>query len=129
VAAREIRTNLLYVALGRDAYVKYAQWYQAEAQKAVAAAEVRKVGQGEPFDDSPEDDDIWRAHTLALEEAVDEAVLEKGMVQPKYAEVEQGLGPYQRLLVHEIVQWNREDPDEGKPNEEKKFSSGNSVPP
>lgn len=113
VPARDIRANLLYAALGRDGYVAYAIWYNGQAQQARAAAEesTRKPGDPPPFDDSLPDDAQWRAHTVALEEAVDDAVLERGLLDPPYEAAREVLGPYRTALVREIVQWGREVPE------------------
>ncbi|MBB5234475.1 hypothetical protein [Deinococcus budaensis] len=112
VPARDIRSNLLYAALGRDGYLAYANWYNSQAQQARAAAEgnTRKADDPEPFDDSLPDDARWRAHTVALEEAVEDAVLAVGLTSPEYGAARSVLGAYRSVLVREIVQWGREPP-------------------
>ncbi|MDV6376248.1 hypothetical protein [Deinococcus arenicola] len=110
VAAREIRENLLFAVLGRDAYVAYAQWcsQQASQDLEIAESQSRKITDPQPFDDSPPEDAHWRAHMVAMEAAADDAVLELGLISPPYAEVAGALGPFRRALVQEIVQWKRE---------------------
>ncbi|OWL98984.1 hypothetical protein CBQ26_00560 [Deinococcus indicus] len=125
VPARDIRANLLYAALGRDGYYAYANWFNAEAQKALAAAEAasHKPGDPAPFDDTLPDDGEWRAHTVALEIAVEEALLDLGMLSPTFEDAGTILGPYRTALARELVTWGREVP------ESPDSPSGNSVPP
>ncbi|CAM3266062.1 DUF4376 domain-containing protein [Deinococcus saxicola] len=117
VAAERIRANLLFAALGKDAYVQYAAWYNHQAQAALALAQNNsaKAGDPEPFDDTPPDDPEWRAHSIALEDASEQAVLEVGLLEPLYADAARFLGPYRTALVREIVQWDREAPTEKHP--------------
>lgn len=128
VPAREIRQNLLYAALGRDGYLAYANWYHAQAQQALASAEAAtaKPDAAPPFDDSLPEDAQWRAHTLALEEAVERELLQAGLLLPEaepFAAVYPVLGPMRGVLVRELIEWGRETPED--PNS----PSGNSEPP
>ena len=128
VPARDIRSNLLYMVLGKDGYVAYATWYNAQGQAALASAQAtaRDPNDPIPFDDSPEDDASWRAHTLALETAVEEELLTQGLVLPDgltAAQVIPALGLYRPVLVRELVQWGRETPED--PNS----PSASSAPP
>lgn len=117
VAADRIRANLLFAALGKDAYVQYASWYnqQAQAELQRAQANSAKSGDPTPFDDTPPDDAEWRAYSVALEDASEQAVLEVGLLEPLYADAARFLGPFQTALVREIVQWGREAPTEKHP--------------
>lgn len=132
VPARTIRQDLIYAALGRDGYVSYANWCNTQAQRAKDQAEAsqRKPGAPQPFDDTPPDDAQWRAHTLALETAVEEALLSVGLEYPKFEEVQGALGLYQSVLVRELVQWGRQVPAwTPKDADTSNSSSGPSVPP
>lgn len=118
VPASKIRSNLLYAALGQDGYAKYAAWYNQQAQQAFdqAQAQKRKPGDPEPFDDSQEQDQHWRAHNLALEEAAERAVLEAGVVQPELTpQLLKALTRYRKALLRAIVQWDREGPEWSPP--------------
>lgn len=135
VAARDIRGNLLYAALGRDGYVAYANWYNAQAQeqRETAEASSRKPGDPEPYQDPLPDDAHWRAHSVALEQAAEEAILELGLLDPPFSEARGALGPYQAPLVLELVHWGRTppawtpDPEAGGPGNAS--SRENSAPP
>ncbi|CAM3667137.1 hypothetical protein [Deinococcus frigens] len=117
VAADRIRANLLFAALGKDAYVQYAAWYNQQARAALEQAEINSVKAGDPelFDDTLPDDAEWRAYSVALEDASEQAVLEVGLLEPLYVDAAKFLGPYQTALVREIVQWDREAPAEKHP--------------
>lgn len=134
VPAREIQSNLLYAALGRDGYVAYASWYnnQAQTERETAEASARKPGDPEPFSDTLPNDAHWRAHSLALETATDDAVLAAGMFEPTFEQAGAMLGPYRSALVRELVQWGRTPPawsEQPKDGDAPNLSSANSVPP
>lgn len=131
VPAGQIQTNLLYAVLGKDGYVQYANWRNARAQEELETAGARHRKEGEvPFDDSLDDDSHWRAHSLALDEAANDAILAAGLREPPYEEVKDILGPYRIALVNELVHWSRQPPqwteDEG---DTPKSLNGNSEPP
>lgn len=117
VAADRIRANLLFAALGKDAYVQYAAWYNQQARDALntAQANARKASDPEPFDDTLPDDAEWRAYSIALEDASEQAVLEVGLLEPLYVDAAKFLGPFQTALVRAIVQWDREAPAKKHP--------------
>lgn len=128
IEARDIRANLLFAALGRDGYVEYATWYQAQAQQALATAQAhtRKPNDPEPFDDTPPDDSRWRAHSIALEQAAEDAILELGLVEPRYEEVADALGPYRAHLVRALVHWTRPPPPDAADRAPEAGGPGNS---
>ncbi|WP_412027921.1 hypothetical protein [Deinococcus yunweiensis] len=112
VNARDIRQDIVYAALGRDGFVRYATWYNAEAQRALAQAQAltRAPSDPPPFDDTPPDDAVWRAHSVAIEAAVMTAVLTHGMRTPSYREAQDILGLYGPALMLELVEWGRPRP-------------------
>lgn len=136
VPARRIQGNLLYAVLGKDGYASYANWVNTKAQQQLAAQQAlsRKAGEPEPFDDAPPDDERWRTHSLALERAAEDAVLEIGMISPTFAEAGAVLGPFREALVRELVGWGRQTdwqpPREGDEGGDSPNSpSANSEPP
>lgn len=114
IPAQEIRSDLLYSVLGRDGFVAYATWYNAEGQRHLQTAQAnsRKPGDPEPFDDSLPDDATWRATSVALEAAAQVEILTQGMLEPTYDEAASGLGLYGAVLMRELVQWKRQAPED-----------------
>lgn len=132
VPARQIRSDLLFAALGKDGFLSYANWRNGQAQQAREQAEAshRKIGDAGPFDDTPPEDAHWRACTVALEAAAEDALLSVGLLEPPYEQARGRLGLYQGVLVRELVQWKREAPAwNPRDADSGNSSSGSSVPP
>jgi len=106
----QIGRESMQALLGDDEYVRFANWYTGQSAIDLAKAKADTVKPSDPIpwsDAPPEKSEAYNAHMLALTKVMRHAVLRSGMKEPRYAEVGDDLGPFERPLHDAIRTFGR----------------------